>query len=197
MFKRNQSRMTRRSFNAVLVAAAIGMSLGGRYGFRDNNGKKADGLLNLSENGKIYIHSGGGHLGLYAQENATSVITEILNSPREHFVVNYGENPAQLPNLLAQHSNHLSFSSEKTNIRAATVLKAELKKRASVLLGGRSDEYLIENGFAIRGTKQISFAELARNCRTQLIEPDISEKTYQMISMLDGKGVIVAVGQVG
>lgn len=197
MFDRNQSGMTRRRFNAGLVAAAIGTSLTVRYAYRDNNGIEADGLLNLAENGKIYIHSGGGHLGLYAQENPTRVIKEILNSPEEHFVVNYGDNPAQLPNLLAQHSNHLSFSSDKTNIRAATVLKAELKKQASVILGGGSDEYLIENGFAIRGARRISFSKLARNSRSRVIEPEISKKTYRMISRLAGRGIIVAVGQVG
>ena len=191
-----QCNLTRRRFNAGLVMAGIGIVLAGYYGFKRNNRESADGLLSLAENGKIYIHSGGGHLGLYAWENATRTVKEILRSGTDHFVVNYGNNPAQLPNLLAQHSNHLSFSSASTNIRAAKLLKDELKREASTLLGGRAEDYMIENGYVLNGARKISFAQLASGCRRQVIEPGICEKTYKLINKLEESGIIVAVGQV-
>ena len=190
-----QCNLTRRRFNAGLVAAGVGISVAGLYDFNDDNEQSADGLLSLTENGKIYIHSGGGHLGLYAHENATGIVKDVLNSNAQHFVINYGKNPTQLPNLLAQHSNHLSFSSQKTNLKAAEILKEELKQEASVLLGGKAADYRIENGYAINAFSKISFAEIARQCSRRVVDADVSNKTYKLINELNVRGIIVAVGQ--
>lgn len=128
----------------------------------------ADGVIQMKDNGKIYVHSGGGHGGPYAVDHAIVAVGRVMECPPKDVYVIMGGNPRQLPVFLGQHLNHLSFSSATTNKCAAEVLKAALKKR----------------------NKSQSLKP------SVIIEDGVSDMTRSYIKSLAQEGIIVAVRQV-
>lgn len=103
---------------------------------------KADGLLHMDLKGKIHIYSGVGHVGYHGTDNVLNIVSEVFKCNIDDLIVHLGNNPSQLPALLSQHSNHMSFSSAKTIKKAALILKEKSSK------GIELRETHLENGIS-------------------------------------------------
>jgi len=156
----------------------------------------ADALLHLNIHGVIEIHSGGGHVSPYGDRRAINIVSEVLDCSDELCKINYGDNPAHLPAILGQFSNHLSFTNEKTNRKAAEVLVKTLKQQAVLKLGGKANDYQVANGFVFNHSQSISFKEIASAYRRVLKDDRLCENTLDLIKNTQRQGICVAVGEI-
>ena len=165
--------MTRRMFIKSTSAAVVFLpySVSVSHIIEPQPGGKlstADGLLHFTDAGMVDIYSGVGHMAPYGNTKAINIISDILGLKYDQYKINNGENPAHLPALLGQFSNHLSFATEKTNHMAAMLLAAQLKDKTSD----------------------------AKNKRVIIVHGQISNDTHEMINKIPGNGIIVAVGEI-
>lgn len=154
----------------------------------------ADGVLHMDNEGHIHIHSGTGHVGPYADQKALSVVSTVLNCRNEHCFVNMGHNPDHLFALLGQFSNHLSFSSAKTNEAAALKLQQVIIVETIKRFG--HDEYHLKDGFIYGRGQRIEQSELVRSMNVTVIENGVSQSTVDYIEKMNKGGIIVAVQEV-
>lgn len=164
--------ISRRTFNLAFSASLIGqlLPLNG-FSWSLNNLSK-DGLLHYSEKGCLDIYSGVGQTSIYSEENPISLFSKKLGISEDQCRLMYGSNPEQLPALLSQHTNHLSFTSKVTNEKAIDVLKHNLDN-----IGGDMNLRILKN-------------------RIMLLDDNISFKTREMANQIKGNGIIVAVKEV-
>ena len=142
--------------------------------------ESADGLMALQSDGKIHLYSGGGHMGLYAQDNMLDILTKLFDCGEEFFVIENGDNPNQLSNLLNQYSNHLSFSSIKTNKRAALALLNHMKIMAADYFSGEPKDINLKDGVLYNDHQHISLGQLATRAEAKFLMGDVCEKTRNM-----------------
>lgn len=141
--------ISRRQFNKGLGATTALIMFASSHAPSTAANITADGLLHMDEKGKVHIYSGVGNLGHYGTDNVLSIVSDIFNCTENDSILCMGGNPAQLPALLAQHSNHMSFSSAKTIEKAALLLKKKTSGTAQI------NELFLENGISIE-TKEMA-----------------------------------------
>ena len=81
---------TRRSGNKV-----IGIGIG--QGYHSAGTKGFDGLVRITPDGKIHLHSGVGNLGTYSYVSTTRAAAEVLKCDWDDCVIHYGNTEANLP----------------------------------------------------------------------------------------------------
>lgn len=164
--------ISRRTFNLAISASLIGQILPFKSFSLSNEHVSKDGLLHLTDEGKLNIYSGVGHTSIYSKENPLFLIKKKLNISEDQCRFMFGSNPEQLPALLSQHINHLSFTSKATNEKAIDVLKTSISE-----IGKDADQILLKN-------------------RILILDDQISLKTKKMVNQIKGNGIIVAVKEV-
>ena len=100
-----------------------------------------DGLVRLTPDGKLHIHSGIGNLGTYSHTATSRVAAEILKCDWENCVVVRGDSRRHLPWSSSQSGSNTSFTMTRTNYVAAMDALAKLKEIAAMDLGGSPDDY--------------------------------------------------------
>tara|TARA_R110002073_G_scaffold286787_2_gene451479 strand:- start:384 stop:893 length:510 start_codon:yes stop_codon:yes gene_type:complete len=168
MITEKSFNISRRDFALGMAATGLVLGLRARLFATNSQEKAADALLHLRSNGKVDVYSGGAHHGAYAGEDTYNNLKKILNFSAEKFVIITGDNPVHLPGFLGQNLHHMSFTDEKTNQKAATILKSALENNQTSNF--KQPIYIIEEG--------------------------ISQKTREIIQTLAPEGIIVAVRQV-
>ena len=100
-----------------------------------------DGLVRLTPDGKLHIHSGVGNLGTYSHTATSRVAAEILKCNWENCVVVRGDSRRHLPWSSSQSGSNTSFTMSRTNYVAAIGALEKLKEIAAMDLGGSPDDY--------------------------------------------------------
>ena len=100
-----------------------------------------DGLVRLTPDGKLHIHSGIGNLGTYSHTATSRVAAEILKCDWENCVVVRGDSRRHLPWSSSQSGSNTSFTMTRTNYVAAIDALDKLKEIAAMDLGGSPDDY--------------------------------------------------------
>ena len=100
-----------------------------------------DGLLVLTPDGKLQLHSGVGNLGTYSYASTTRAAAEILKCDWENCVVHQGTNANFLPHASTQTGSNTSWTMSRTNYVAAVDAVNKLKEIAAMDLGGEADDY--------------------------------------------------------
>ncbi|MCZ0955215.1 MAG: molybdopterin-dependent oxidoreductase, partial [Rhodospirillaceae bacterium] len=100
-----------------------------------------DGLVRLTPDGKLHIHSGIGNLGTYSHTATSRVAAEILKCDWENCVVVRGDTRRHLPWSSSQSGSNTSFTMTRTNYVAAMDALEKLKQIAAMDLGGSPDDY--------------------------------------------------------
>ena len=100
-----------------------------------------DGLVRLTPDGKLHIHSGVGNLGTYSHTATSRVAAEVLKCDWENCVVVRGDSRLNLPWSSSQSGSNTSFTMTRTNYVAAMDAMAKLKEIAAMDLGGSPDDY--------------------------------------------------------
>lgn len=192
----NHANMTRRAFVKTALVTSVSLSFSNISYAKKHPNNTADGLLSLQRDGKIHIHSGGGNLGIYGQAYMLDELMNIFNCSRDYFIIENGSNPTQLPILLNQHSDHLSFSSAKTNRCAAKLLVSEIKISMAKNYGGKSANYHIKNGIIYNQNTNISFKDFSYLSNDYHIKGNVCENTLDKLNSIRENNLTVAVCEV-
>ncbi len=140
-----------------------GLGVGTAYHSAGGNG--FDGLVRITPDGKIHIHTGVGNLGTYSHTATSRVAAEVLKADWDNCVVVRGDSRNHLPWNLGQFGSNTSFTMTRTNYVAAMDAVAKLKEIAAMDLGGAPDDYDIggERVFS-KGdnTKGLTYARAAQ-----------------------------------
>jgi xanthine dehydrogenase molybdenum-binding subunit len=124
-----------------------------------------DGLVRITPDGKIHIHTGVGNLGTYSHTVTSRVAAEVLKASWDNCIVQRGDSRNHLPWNLGQFGSNTSFTMTRTNYVAAQDAVAKLKEIAAMDLGGAPDDYDIggERVFAKSdNTRGLTYAQAAQ-----------------------------------
>jgi len=122
----------------------IGVGVGQAYHPAGASG--FDGLVRITPDGVLHIHTGVGNLGTYSHTATARAAAEVLNHPWERCVVERGDSRKGLPWNLGQFGSNTSFTMTRTNYVAARDAEEKLKEIAARELGGSPDEYVVGEG---------------------------------------------------
>jgi len=100
-----------------------------------------DGLVRITPDGKIHIHTGVGNLGTFSHTATSRVAAEVLKANWENCEVVRGDSSKHLPWNLGQFGSNTSFTMTRTNYAAAMDAVAKLKEIAAMDLGGAPADY--------------------------------------------------------
>jgi xanthine dehydrogenase molybdenum-binding subunit len=124
-----------------------------------------DGLVQITTDGKVHLHSGVGNLGTYSHTGTSRIAAEMLKANWDNCVVERGDTRKGLPWNIGQFGSNTSFTMTRTNFAAATDAVAKLKEIAAMDLGGSPDDYDIggERVFAKADqSKGLTYAQAAQ-----------------------------------
>ena len=140
-----------------------GLGVGTAYHSAGANG--FDGLVRITPDGKIHIHTGVGNLGTYSHTATSRVAAEVLKANWDNCIVVRGDSRNHLPWNLSQFGSNTSFTMTRTNYVAAMDAVAKLKEIAAMDLGGAPADYDIggERVFAKADpAKGLTYAQAAQ-----------------------------------
>lgn len=176
----------------------IGVGIGQAYHSAGGNG--FDGLVRLSPEGKLYIHTGVGNLGTYSYAGTSRVAAEVLKCDWENCVIEHGDSRRGLPWNLGQFGSNTSFTMTRTNFAAATDAVAKLKEIAALDLGGNPDDYDIGNETVFRRSnpsRRLTYAaaaqraiELGGKFSGEEVAEDLNPLTKAAVQGMAGQGLI-------
>src|SRR5690606_2517331 len=114
----------------------IGVGIGQGYHSAGSDG--FDGLVRITPDGKIHLHSGVGNLGTYSYASTTRSAAEVLKCDWNNCVIHRGTTEAHLPWSSYQAGSNTTFTHQRANYVAATDAVNKIKEIA------RSEEHTSE-----------------------------------------------------
>lgn len=176
----------------------IGVGVGQAYHSAGSNG--FDGLVRITPDGKLHIHTGVGNLGTYSHTATSRVAAEVLKMDWDNCIVQRGDSRKHLPWNLGQFGSNTSFTMTRTNYVAAVDALEKLLEIAAIELGGSPEDYDIGEERVFRKMNPdvgLSYAQAAQkaielgNQYDGTIAPeDINTMTADSVAALAGSGLI-------
>ncbi|MBM88618.1 MAG: aldehyde oxidase [Gammaproteobacteria bacterium] len=176
----------------------IGVGVGQAYHSAGSNG--FDGLVRITPEGKLHIHTGVGNLGTYSHTGTSRVAAEILKCNWDNCVIERGDSRRHLPWNLGQFGSNTSFTMTRTNYVAAIDALQKLLEIAAIELGGSPEDYDIGDEKVFRKeepSSYISYADAARKAielggkySGQNVPEDVNPMTGRSVAALAGTGLI-------
>jgi CO/xanthine dehydrogenase Mo-binding subunit len=176
----------------------IGVGIGQAYHSAGFNG--FDGLVRITPDGKLHIHSGVGNLGTYSYASTSRVAAEVLGCAWEDCIIEHGDSSKHLPWNLGQFGSNTSFTMSRTNYAAAMDAKRKLQEIAARDLGGAPEDYEVGGGAVFRRSdhaKRLTFAaaaqraiELGGKYSGKEAPPDIFFLTKAAVAGVAGTGLV-------
>lgn len=159
-----------------------------------------DGLLRITPDGILHIHTGVGNLGTYSYASTSRTAAEVLGYDWDHVVLEYGGTARNIPWNLGQFGSNTSFTMSRTNYVAAMDAKAKLLEIGAMVMGGSADDYELSNERVVAkadASKSISFGEAAAKALelggrfdgSELPE-NLNPMTVQAASSMAGTGLM-------
>jgi CO/xanthine dehydrogenase Mo-binding subunit len=183
--KRNGSKVT-----SVAVGQAYHPA--GFFGF--------DGLVRITTDGKLHIHTGVGNLGTFSHSATARIAAEVLKYDWENTVLERGDSRRHLPWNIGQFGSNTSFTMSRTNYVAAMDAVAKLKEIAATDLGGKPDDYDIDGTRVFakgNPSKALTYAAAAQRAidiggkySGKEMPEDINPITQASVTALAGTGLI-------
>jgi CO/xanthine dehydrogenase Mo-binding subunit len=109
--------------------------------YHSAGGRGFDGLVVLTPEGRLHIHTGVGNLGTYSHTGTSRVAAEVLKCDWENCTVVRGSSDKHLPWNLGQFGSNTSFTMTRSTWAAAQDAVQKLKEIAAMDLGGSADDY--------------------------------------------------------
>jgi len=176
------------------------MGVGVGQAFHSAGSSGFDGLVRLTPEGKLHIHTGVGNLGTYSYAGTSRVAAEVLKCRWENCVIEHGSSQRHVPWNLGQFGSNTSFTMSRTNFAAATDAVRKLKEIAAMDLGGSPNDYDVANEtvFARNNpSRRLSYAAAARRAIAlggrfsgEELPDDINTMTAASARALAGTGLI-------
>jgi len=159
-----------------------------------------DGLVRITPDGKIHIHTGVGNLGTYSYAATARVAAEVLKCKWESCILEHGDSRKHLPWNSPQVGSNTSFTQSRTNYVAAMDAKAKLMQIGAQALGGKADDYDIgdEKVFLKSDpSKSLTYAQAAQKAidlggafSGKDAPADLNPITKASVAALAGSGLI-------
>lgn len=179
-------------------STVIGVGVGSAYHSGGANG--FDGLVRITPDGKLHVHSGAGNLGTYSYAGTARAAAEALGADWDNVIIERGDSSRGLPFVLGQFGSNSTHTQTRTNWAAAMDAKAKLQQIAALDLGGKAEDYEITNGrvFAkANKSKTMTWAKAAQRAielggkfSGKEVPDDINPITKGAVAHLAGTGLI-------
>jgi CO/xanthine dehydrogenase Mo-binding subunit len=124
-----------------------------------------DGLVRITPDGKIHLHTGVGNLGTYSHSGTQRVAAEALKANWENCIVERGDTRKGLPWNIGQFGSNTSFTMSRSSYAAAMDAVGKLKEIAAMDLGGKPEDYDIADEKVFRKgdpSKSLTYAAAAK-----------------------------------
>ncbi len=174
--------------------------IGVGQGYHSAGATGYDGLLRITPDGRIHLHSGVGNLGTYSYASTTRAAAEVLKCDWEDCVIHRGSTEENLPWSSYQAGSNTSFTHQRANYVAALDAVDKLKQIAAQSFGGDADDYDIDGKRVFHvedASRSMSYAEAATQAVAlggaysgQTWPEDIHEVTQRAVQNLAGSGLI-------
>lgn len=176
----------------------LGAGVGQAYHSAGSSG--FDGLVRITPDGVLHIHTGVGNLGTYSYSTTSRVAAEVLKCRWENCVIERGDSRKHLPWNFGQFGSNTSFTMTRTNHVAAMDALDKILRIAALDLGGAAEEYDIgEERVFLRTdpTRSLSYAEVAQRAvllggefSGQVAPEGINAMTTAAVAGIAGTGLI-------
>ena len=158
-----------------------------------------DGMVRITPDGKLHIHTGVGNLGTYSYAATSRVAAEVLGYDWNNTIIERGGSLKAMPFNIGQFGSNTSFTMTRTNYAAAMDAKQKLLEIGAVILGGKANDYKLQNEQVVAkdGAASITFAqaaakalELGGKYAGHEVDPELKELTKAAARMIAGTGLI-------
>jgi CO/xanthine dehydrogenase Mo-binding subunit len=159
-----------------------------------------DGLVRITPDGRLHIHTGVGNLGTYSYASTSRVAAEVLGYDWANCEIHRGDSSRGLPWNNGQFGSNTSFTMSRTNYVAAMDALQKLKEIAATEMGDSWIDYDIgeEAVFHLRDrARRMTYAQAARvaieiggRFSGHDVPDDINAMTRRSVEQLAGTGLI-------
>ena len=159
-----------------------------------------DGLVRITTDGKLHIHTGVGNLGTFSHSGTARIAAEALKYDWENCIVERGDSRKHLPWNIGQFGSNTSYTMARTNYVAAMDALQKMKEIAARDLGGKPDDYDIDGARVFsrsHPTKHLTYAALAQRAidlggkyTGKELPADINPMTRASATALAGSGLV-------
>ena len=159
-----------------------------------------DGLVRITPDGILHIHSGVGNLGTYSYAATARIAAEVLNYDWEHCVIERGDTRKHLAWNFMQVGSNTSFTMGRSYHAAAIDAKNKLLEIAAATHGGKPDDYELGDEVVkskADGAAKMTYAEAAQKAIElggrfggSEAPADINPMTAASTAALAGSGLI-------
>ena len=159
-----------------------------------------DGLLRITPDGILHIHTGVGNLGTFSYASTARTAAEVLGYDWDRVVIERGGTNKHIPFNLGQFGSNTSFTMSRTNYVAAQDAKAKLLEIAASVHGGAAEEYELSNERVVKTADPsvgLSFAEAAQKAiemsgkfSGKELPEDIHPMTTASATAISGSGLV-------
>ena len=160
MFKWEEKKKKSGQRNGTKVT---GVGIGQGYHSAGSNG--FDGMVRITPDGKLHVHTGVGNLGTYSHSATARVAADMLNYDWDNVIVERGDTRRGLPWNSNQAGSLTASTESRTMYVAAMDAKAKLLDIAAQVLGGAAGDYELGDEKVVSKadpTKSISYAQAAQ-----------------------------------
>lgn len=123
-----------------------------------------DGLVRITPDGLLHIHTGVGNLGTYSYSSTARAAADVLQYEWSRCVIERGDSRKALPFNMAQVGSNTSFTMTRTNVAAARDALQKIREIAALEFGGDAAEYEIAEERVFRRSapgESLSYASVA------------------------------------
>jgi CO/xanthine dehydrogenase Mo-binding subunit len=175
-----------------------GIGIGQGYHSAGTNG--FDGMVRITPDGKLHVHTGVGNLGTYSHSATARVAADMLNYNWDNVIIERGDSRRGLPWNSNQAGSLTASTQSRTMYVAALDAKAKLTEIAAQVLGGKADDYDLGNEKVVSKadpSKSITYAQAAQKAMElggkfsgKEAPKDINPITVIGLNMIAGSGLI-------
>jgi len=159
-----------------------------------------DGLVRITPDGRLHIHTGVGNLGTYSYASTSRVAAEVLGYDWANCEIHRGDSSRGLPWNNGQFGSNTSFTMTRTNYAAGMDALQKLKEIAALELGGSAPDYDVANEYVFQRaspSRRMTYAqaasaaiELGGRYSGREAPDDINAMTRRSVEQLAGSGLI-------
>jgi len=161
-----------------------------------------DGLVRITPDGILHVHSGVGNLGTYSYAGTSRVAAEALNYNWDNVVIERGDTRKHLAWNFGQFGSNTSFTMSRSYHAAAIDAKNKLLEIAAATLGGTADDYELGDEVVVAkadASMRMTYAEAAQKAIEMggkfdgsEAADDLNPMTAASVAALQGSGLIGA-----
>jgi xanthine dehydrogenase molybdenum-binding subunit len=173
------------------VGVAVSTFVAGSTGY--------DGLFVIKPDGHMYIYTGVGNLGTESYTDTMRVAAEMMGMPWEKVVLNWGNTANNLPWSCVSGGSQTTHAHTRAAHAAATDAIKKCQEIAAKALGGKPEDYVLENERVQRkgGGAGITLAQVAQKALElggrfdgHELPEDINAVTKRSATNLAGQGLL-------